>query len=523
MMVAQKAQRASAQVESLPAPVNGWNARDSYANMDPMDAVALTNLFPNVSSVDLRGGYTNWSTGLTGQVQTLMAYEAGTTEKLFAITSAGYIYDSTTNGAVGAPLVTGLSGGYWEHTNITTAGGSYMVAVNGLDSLRLYDGATWAAITGVSTPAITGVTTSTLVNVLLFKHRLWFIQKGTLKAWYLPTDSISGAAVAFDLSAVATMGGYLVDMEAWTIDGGYGVDDNLAFFTSEGEMIVYRGTDPASSATWAQMGVWSLGAPIGARCMLKYSGDLLVLTQDGLVPMSTALQSSRVDPRTALSDKIQGAISAAFTAYAPTDSPDSRGWQIFLHPKQNALWINVPVSVGNQQQYVMNTITKAWCNFTGWAANCWETIDDQPYFGGDGVVCKAWNTSTYSDNATNINGSAVQAFNYFGSRGVKKYFTRARLSLFTNGQPAVAVGMNVDFQTAANNAALSFTPNSYALWGTALWGTGIWGSGAVINNTWLGITGIGYCGAVTMTSATTGMQISWASTDIVYQTGWAGV
>jgi hypothetical protein len=171
----------------------------------------------------------------------------------------------------------------------------------------------------------------------------------------------------------------------------------------------------------------------------------------------------------------------------------------------------------------MNTITKAWCNFTGWAANCWETIDDQPYFGGDGVVCKAWNTSTYDDNGVNINGIGIQAFNYFGSRGVKKYFTRARLSLFTNGTPAIGVGINVDFQTQAVNAPLSFTPTSYGLWGTGLWGSAIWGSGVVINNTWLGVTGIGYCGAVSMSSATMGMQVQWASTDIVYQTGWAGV
>ena len=372
-MRAQKAQQTRAQVDSLPAPVGGWNARDSLANMAPTDAVTLTNLFPTVSNVKLRGGSTTWATGISGQVQTLMAYEAGATSKLFAADPAN-IYDVTTAGAVGAAAVSGQTSGYWEYTNITTAGGSYLVAVNGSDSLQLYNGTAWTAITAVSAPAITGVTTSTLQNVLLFKHRLWFIQKNTLKAWYLPTASISGAAVVFDLSSIATLGGYLVDMEAWTVDGGYGVDDNLAFFTSEGEMIIYRGTDPASSATWAQMGIWSFGSPIGNRCMYKYGGDLLVLTQDGLVPMSQKLQSSRTNPQTALSDKIQGAISQAFTLYAGTTSATARGWQIILHPKQNALWINVPVSVGSQQQYVMNTITQAWCNFTGWPANCWETF-----------------------------------------------------------------------------------------------------------------------------------------------------
>lgn len=521
-LVAQKAQRAAASVESLPAPVGGWNARDSYANMDPLDAIQLTNYFPTVSSVNLRGGYSNWATGLGAQVQSLMAYDAGATSKMFGITSAGNIYDVTTAGAVGAAAVSGLSNGWWEHTNITTAGGSYLYAVNGTDSPRLYDGTTWTAITGVSVPAITGVTTSTLSNVLLFKHRIWFIQKNTLKAWYLPTDAIGGAAQAFDLSAVATLGGYLVDMEAWTLDAGYGADDNLAFITSKGEVIVYRGTDPASAATWTEMGSWKLGAPVGARCMMKYGGDLLILTQNGLVPMASALQSSRLDPRVALSDKIQGAISASITSYAGSTSSTATGWMMLYYPKQNALWINVPVSVGSQQQYVMNTITKSWCNFTDWAANCWESLNDEPYFGANGVVCRAWTTG-YADNSSNITGTALQAFNYFGARGVKKYFTRARTSILTNGTPSIAVGMNVDFSLAEVTASLSFAPNASGVWDTALWDSGLWGAGSTISNTWLGVTGIGYCGAVQLQSASMGMEISWASTDVVYQQGWAGV
>lgn len=522
VLVAQKAKKASAQVESLPAPVGGWNARDSYANMDPVDAVSLVNWFPNVSSVDLRGGSADWATGLSGQVQTLMAYEAGSTSKLFGATASGNIYDVTSSGAVGAAVVTGLTSGYLEYTNITTAGGSYLYACDGTDSPRLYDGATWTAITGVSVPAITGVTTSTLVNVLLFKHRIWFIQKNTLKAWYLPTDSIGGAAQPFDLSAIARDGGYLVDMEAWTIDAGYGADDNLAFITSTGEVIVYRGTDPASSATWAQMGTWKLGAPIGNRCMVKYGGDLLILTQDGLIPMASALQSSRLDPRIALSDKIQGAISEATLNYAGTTSSTARGWQIMQYPKRNALWINIPVAVGSQQQYAMNTITKAWCNFTGWPANCWETLNDEPYFGGNGVVCRAWD-NTFADRGSNITTLALQAFNYFGSRGVKKYFTRARTSVFTNGQPSISVGMNVDFDLSDTTAPLAFTPTAFGTWDFGLWDSALWGAGLTINNTWLGITGIGYCAAVQMKSASMGVEISWASTDVVYQQGRPGV
>lgn len=514
-------QRASANVESLPAPVGGWNARDSLANMDPTDAVTLVNLFPTVSSVVLRGGYTKHATGIDGEVQSLMTYSTGTTTELFAVTDTGKIYDVTLSGAVGSPVVSGLSSGIWEHVNITTAGGSFLVAVNGQDEPRLYDGTTWTSIsTGGGGTQISGVTTNDLVNVMLFKNRLWFIEKDTLTAWYLPTDSIYGTAQALPMTAIARHGGHLVDLDTWTIDAGYGVDDNLAFITSEGEVILWSGTDPSNSTSWSLIGVWKLGSPIGQRCMLKWGGDLLILTYDGLIPMASSLQSSRLDPRVALSDKIQGAITAATTAYGGDHA--AVGWQITYTAKHNAVWINVPVALGSQEQYVMNTITKSWCQFQGWGANCWEIYEDDAYFGGNGYVGKAWEDD-YADDGSDIATAAIQAFNYFGARGVKKYFTRARYSLFTNGSPAIFVGMNTDFDTATNAAPLSFSVTGAATWDVSLWDVGSWGGGLVMTNQWQGITGIGYCGGLQFKSSSQGVQIEWASTDVVYQTGWAGI
>ena len=509
-------QRNAARVASIPAPVGGWNARDSIANMEPIDAVRLTNFFPSVSNIVLRGGYKNWVTGISGQVETLINYSTGTVEKLFAW-ATGSVYDVTTQGAVGAAVKTGLSNARWEHINVTTAAGSYLYCVNGVDAPLLYNNSTWESITAISAIPITGVTTTTLSNISLFKNRVWFIQKDTLKAWYLPTGAVGGAAQVLDMSQIAKYGGSLVDFDTWTLDAGYGADDNLVFVTSNGEVIVWRGTDPSSEATWALAGVWRLGAPIGNRCMLKYSGDLLLITYDGLVPLASALQSSRLDPRVALSNKIQGAITTATTTYG-----NNFGWEILYSSKNNALWINIPVSVGRQEQWVMNNITKSWCNFTGWAANCWETFNDDPYFGGNGVVCKAWD-STYIDDTSNIQTNVLQAFNYYESRGVKKYFTRARPSIFTDGVPAVFVGMNTDFNIADTTASLSFSPTPVGLWGSGIWGTSLWGSGLQVTNNWQGITGLGYCGGIQLKSSSRGLQIEWAATDVVYQVGWAGI
>lgn len=506
----------AARVASIPAPVGGWNVRDSIANMEREDAVTLDNMFPNVSNVVLRGGYTEHATGLGSQVETLMAYSAGATAEFFAI-AGGDIYDVTSSGAVGAAEVSGLTNSRWEYTNVTTSGGSYIYAANGVDDPLLYDGSTWTPINGSSSPAVTGVTTSTLISPLLFKFRVWFIQKDTLKAWYLPTSSIGGAAQVLDLSSVAQRGGSLVAMGSWTIDAGYGVDDNLIFITSNGEVIIYRGTDPASASTWALIGVWYLGAPLGRRCLVKYGGDLLFASRYGLLPITTALQSDRVDPRVALSDKIQGAFAAAASSYG-----SSFGWQVVVDNSNNAVYVNVPVGVGQQEQYVMNSITRSWCRFTGWAANCWEIFQNEPYFGGNGVVCLAW-SDTFQDGSDDIQTNSLQAFNYFEARGVKKYFTRARPSIFTNGEPAIFVGVNVDFNTADTTSALSFSGTSSGVWDVGVWDTALWGSGLEITNNWQGIVGEGYSAAVNLKSSSSGIQIEWASTDIVYQLGFGGI
>lgn len=511
-------QKAEARVDSLPAPIGGWNARDSLANMPSTDAVYMTNLFPGTASVALRGGYQQFATGLNGQVQTLMWYAGATTSEFYAIDSIGLsIYNVSAGGPVPAPVVTGLTNAIWEYSNISTPGGNFLEAVNGEDYLELYDGTNWTQITGSSSPAITNVDTRTLSNIELFKDRMWFIQKGTLTAWYLPTQSVGGAAEEFDLGSVARRGGYLVDIATWTIDAGYGLDDNLVFITSNGEVIVYAGTDPASSTTFALIGVFQLGAPIGNRPLFKWAGDLLVLTYDGLLPLAAAIQSSRLDPRVALSNKIQNAISAATTQFA-----SNFGWQIFYYAKENAVWVNVPMSDGTTQQYVMNTITKSWCNFSGWNANCWELFNDNSYFGGNGYVGLAW-TPDYEDSGSNINTACLQAFNYFDARGTQKYFTRARPTIFTNGSPAISIGLNVDFSIETNLTPLNFTGTSVSLWDVALWDVGLWGSSSIVTNNWQGITGIGYCGAIQFQSASMGLSIEWASTDVVYQAGWAGI
>lgn len=505
------AQKPVSTASSLPSPVGGWNARDALGAMPITDAPVMTNWFPNPTNVILRLGETRHATGITGQVQSLLVYNGASSSKMFAVNAGGSFYDVTSAGAVGAAVVSGMSNGKFQYTNIQTSGGSFMLSVNGANKMRYYDGTTWSADGGTYT--VTGVDTSTCDNIALHKNRVWLVKKNTLDVYYLPTSAIQGAAAAFPLGGVAQLGGYIVAIGTWTIDAGYGVDDLWVAVTSQGEVIVYKGTDPSNASTWALVGVWQLGTPVGKRCLMKYAGDLLLICQDGVVPLSGALQSSRTNPRVALTDKIQFAVSTAVSNYG-----SNFGWQLLYFPKENQLYLNVPVSDGSsQEQYVMNTITRNWTQFTGWAANCWALLNDTPYFGGNGYVSKAW--SGYSDNNTNINAFCVQAFSDFKTPNQQKRFTMMRPILYTSGSPTVAAEVNVDFDLTDTTSALSFTATNYASWDSATFDSSVWGTDLSLQMNWQGCTGIGYWAAPALKVAAKGIQVQWNSTTLVYERG----
>ena len=508
-------QRQVSYAVTISAPVGGWNARDALPDMAETDAVYLTNWVPGTSSVIQRYGYTQYSTGLGAQVESIFSYAGGATTKLFGV-AGGSIYNCTAGGAVGAADVTGLSNSRFQYVNVATAGGNFMLCVNGADKLRGYTGSAWYA-DGDGTHDITGVNTANCVGINLHKNRVWLIENNTLNAWYLPLSSIGGAATAFPLQGVAKLGGYIMAMGTWTMDAGYGADDMAVFVTSRGEVIVYRGTDPSSASTWSLMGVWHLGAPIGRRCLYKFGGDLLMISQDGVSAMSTALQSERLDQRALLTNKIQKAISEAVTNYGT-----NYGWQLIAFPKQNQLYLNVPVTQGNlQEQYVMNTITKSWCNFTGWNANVFELYNDNLYFGGSGFIGYAWNG--LSDNGAVIQTNGKQAFNYCGDPIAYKRWTMMRPMILSDGSPSVLCSLDVDFQDIDPTGALQFSPITYASWDgagiTSQWDSAVWGGELSIIRSWQGVHGLGNCCAPRLKTGSQNIRIEWINTELVMEKG----
>lgn len=580
-----KAKPFTALTASITAPIGGWNARDSVAAMPPTDAVTLTNLYPTPTDVMLRRGYSKYSDGITGQVNTVMNY-AGTSDQTLFAAAGTSIYDCS---LPTAEAVFSITNDKLQYVNIGNAAGDFLVACNGSDATLVYDGTDWVkmattitsatissithvgavatlttatphglasgnqitisgalpvaysgtyivTVTGAntltytmaSTPAsnattvgsylvtfgISGVNSNKFVNVNLFKNRLYFTEKDSLKVWYLPVDSLGGAAVALDFGGIARNGGFLQGMATWTIDAGQGADDYAVFVTNMGEVIVYNGSDPDSATDWALKGVWQLGYVFSRRFFYKWAGDVLLLTQDGLVPLASALQSSRLDPRVNITDKIYYEISQEADRYSA-----EFGWQVIYYAKPNMLIINIPNPSG-VEQYCMHTISKAWCNFTGINAKCFELHNDDLYFGGDGYVGKFWDTN--ADDGGQISATCQQAYSYFETPGQQKRFTMVRPTFLVDvGTPGIYAGINTDFQTQNNLGKVTFQPfvSTTGLWDIATWDNDVFAGNLVVSRQWQGVTGLGYAGGINLNMVSAGIDVHWVSTDYVMEKG----
>ena len=495
---------------TLPAPVEGWDTREALADMPEKRAVILDNWFPSTDKVNIRPGYASHVTGIGASVETLMEYVPLTgVPKLFAAAS-GDIYDATSAGAVGAAVQTGLTNARWQYVNFGTAGGQFLVAVNGADAPRFYNGSSWA-----TTPAITGPTAANLIWINAHQRRMWVGEKDSLTAWYAPVNTLGGAYSSFPLAGLAKRGGYIMAMGTWSRDGGDGQDDVAAFITSEGECIIYQGTDPSIASTWALVGVFEIGKPIGRRCFIKAGADCLIVTDQGIVPLSAILSTDKSQTeRVAITSQINRAFNDYVRSYGSLF-----GWQPVIYPRRTMLLFNVPTSSSAADQIAFNTITRAPCRFTGIPAVSWSLAGNDLYFGSsDGTVYKFDNNAT-SDAGTNIVTDALQAFSYFGTPGQSKAFKRARPIFEANSSPSIAVELNVDFRVIPPSSVPTTLSNNAGLWDTALWDSGLWGGAADIYDGWLGVRGMGRAAALRMKTASTSLQSGWIATDFTYIPG----
>ena len=472
---------------TFPAPIRGWVLNENLATAQPAAARRLDNWLCTTTGVRARGGSVKHAT-LPAAVTSLFTYK-GSTEQFFATTATG-IFTITAPASPTTILtatVSGLTSGEFTAAQFGTAGGNYLYAVNGADSARLFDGAAWTAITGASSPSITGPTTSTFSHVWSFANRLFFVQKNTFTAWYLPVDSIGGAASSFSLAGVFKRGGSLLFGATWSQDSGAGLDDKCVFVSTEGDVAVYAGTNPGSAADWALQGVYAMPRPLGKNAHVQAGGDLLIATEVGLIPISAVLQTDFA----ALDGK---AVSAQIAPYwqqmARTITP---GWDIVKVPRRGVIFIAQPDPAGGEKTALaINSLTGAWSRCTGWDTRCLGYFNDQPYFGAGDNCVYIMDTSGADDGApyTAVYLGQHESMGLFG----KVKSIRQMRATFQSGSPINPyLSAQEDFREEVGTAPSSVANYTVDEWDNGLWDTAIWDADTVVQNdanwTAVGVTG----------------------------------
>lgn len=468
------------------APRGGWVTSQNLVQSPPGTAQVLENWRPTTTGISLRGGSRTHATINSTGVISMIAYNPTGSQKLFAADTAN-VYDITTVAdplVPPVPVVTGQTSGYYSYVNFVTAGGSFLTAVNGSDDPLLYNGTVW------STTAITGVTQSTLSHVWVYRNRQIFVQGSSLSAWYLPVNSIAGAAQEIALYGIFKKGGALLFGSTWSLGQTTGLDDNCVFVTDQGEAAIYSG-DP-DDATWTLVGVYDLSRPLGKRATMRAGGDLVIATEEGMVPISAAVsKDAAVLSLAAISKNIEPDWRAA--ALERSSSP----WEIIKWPEQRYAIVSLPITDDDQLAicFVVNTETGAWCKYTGWNTQCMDLLNNQLYFGTNEGTIKTAEVGGSDDGEpiyyTYVGNPDPITKNIAGVKTMHQARVTFRSATTFNAQVNFATNYSVTLPSPPN-AAADASSNE---WDSGLWDVALWDQpapAASIGTKWISIGRSGY-------------------------------
>lgn len=464
-----------------------------------------------VNGADVMWRYdgTDWTPCNAAAVRRL-DYDGGT-----AAFAVGDVVTGTTSGA--SATVVAIRGG-------ETAGRLWIGPVTGgpfQDNEAITSAAGAAVANGAdaaaSSATITGVATDKLSHVWLHKSRLWFVEKNTLKAHYLPVNSIGGALSTLDLGAVFARGGSLLSGDRWSVaDSGSGQDDYSVFLSSEGEIAVYSGTNPSDAADWSLVGVYYIGKPLGRRPFMRAGGDLVIATAEGMVPVSVAIQR---DPA-ALS---MAAVSRPIEPHwrQAVQSHTAGNWEVVKNTARGFAAVICPTMNPNDSGVlVVNVETGAWARWT-WPAVCGCEHANTTWFGtGDGRIAEMESGAT--DFGASYQLRLAMAPQHLGEIGAYKHVHMARATFIARTPFSARISLGQDYQPAFPAFAGSAIVLPQSLWGAALWGVGVWNGYRTVTTRWMSLNRNCEVATVQVQAAISGSvapDVELASVDVLYDRG----
>jgi hypothetical protein len=529
------------QVVPVGIPLKGLNTRDAFAAMGPEYAISLNNVTVEDFGIKTRKGYIEWAINVpgSGPVWSLMNYYPSSavptlrtafpmrrtnlvqrqlqTPSLQSLPPAGKlfaargqsVFDVTAGGTGPWVAEAGVGGAgygaFWTWLNFQNIAGSFLLACNWEGGYAIYNGSAWSTpIAGSGAGQIDGIDPIKFVFVMVWKKRVWFIETESTRAWYLPVGQITGTVTMFNFGEQFRRGGKLVALANWTVDGGIGVDDYLIAVSSEGDVVIFKGTDPDVAGDFDMVGVWNVGPlPAGRRSVTMTGSDVHVLSQFGVTPVSALFNSvilGSVEQKR-LTYVIAPLIAALMDNYSTLD-----GWQIQSLPAEELLAINVPQGAAEDpgDMFVLKVTTNAWSQFGTMPYTCFVPIDDSIFAGlNDGRVARAFDGTL--DNrtlASPANGDPIQcqvtpAYQPMGAPGMQKRFPLVRPTFLASTKPTISVQMLTDYGPPVTPSVPSVPlPPLESAWDTAHWGTARWSAplGQEMRN-WIGTRGSGFVAA----------------------------
>lgn len=511
-------------VVGIPAPIGGINAVDPMAGMGPQYCLSAVNLLADGRVMNVRPGYQAHATsvGPGDGVRSILPFidAATANNKLFAACGDG-IYDVTAGGVIGAAAIAlsdAATTGYGVWTNFVLDNGAhYLFYADPTDGLFQYTvGGGWAAVT-----AITGVAETDLSFVMQHKGRLWFAERGTARGWYLASGAVAGAATRFDFGNKFNHGGTLVGLYSWTVDGGEGVDDHLVALSSAGDVMVYKGTDPSDATAWGLVGQYYVGAlPEGRRVAQSHGGDLYILSQYGVIPLTRLMQGTLVQQENAqLSRNIAPLIADALAT-----TRQSQGWEMRNVPSANCFIVGTPEVEGQPTlQFCLSTRTMGWTVWNDLPYLTGDVFEGDFYFGDD--TDTVWlltgaedGVGTDGTGGEDIAWGLLTSYQEYGETGHYHRGQFVRAVFQAASTPGISVVVRYDYDMSDAPAASGASAVTSALWDTATWDSAIWGSLLQTFSRTFGASGIGRAMAVAI-GGSSNTETGLVRLDLFYDTG----